>query len=118
MIFIVPPKLIGIPLGLNKPTNIIFKITEAVFLAPSTLDYVGICEGHYLDFEAKETINKKGFPMENIASHQITAMENILKHKGITFAIVFLRAFNEIYLIDGQVLIDYYKQSKWHHSLS
>ena len=89
-----------------------YKITEAVFLAPSTLDYVGICEGHYLDFEAKETINKKGFPMENIASHQITAMENIIKHKGITFAIVFLRAFNEIYLIDGQVLIDYYKQSK------
>ena len=76
-----------------------YKITEAVFLAPSTLDYVGICEGHYLDFEAKETTNKKGFPMDNIASHQIQAMENIIKHKGITFAIVFLRAFNEIYLI-------------------
>ena len=85
-----------------------YKINEAVFLAPSTLDYVGVCEGHYLDFEAKETISKKGFPMANISEHQIKAMENIIKHKGITFAIIFLRSFNEIYLLDGQVLIDAY----------
>lgn len=85
-----------------------YKITDAVFLAPSTLDYVGVCEGHYLDFEAKETSSKKGFPMANISEHQIKAMENIIKHKGITFAIIFLRSFNEIYLVDGQVLIDAY----------
>lgn len=89
-----------------------YKITEAVFLAPSTLDYVGVCEGHYLDFEAKETSNKKGFPMDNIASHQIQAMEKILQQKGITFAIIYLRAFEEIYLIDGKVLIEAYKNNK------
>lgn len=89
-----------------------YKITEAVFLAPSTLDYVGVCEGRYLDFEAKETTSKKGFPMANISEHQIKAMENIIKHKGITFAIVFLRSFNEIYLLDGQVLIDAYIQNQ------
>lgn len=85
-----------------------YKITEAVFLAPSTLDYVGVYKGRYLDFEAKETISKKGFPMANISEHQIKAMENIIKHDGITFAIIFLRSFNEIYLVDGQVLIDSY----------
>lgn len=85
-----------------------YKITEAVFMAPSTLDYVGVCEGYYLDFEAKETTSKKGFPLSNIAPHQIKAMENIIKQKGITFAIIFLRSFNEIYLLDGQVLIDAY----------
>ena len=85
-----------------------YKITEAVFLAPSTLDYVGVYKGRYLDFEAKETVSKKGFPMANISEHQIKAMENIIKHNGITFAIIFLRSFNEIYLIDGQVLIDSY----------
>ena len=85
-----------------------YKINEAVFLSPSTLDYVGVYEGRYIDFEAKETTNKKGFPMANISEHQIKAMENIIKHKGITFAIIFLRTFNEIYLVDGQVLIDTY----------
>lgn len=89
-----------------------YKITEAVFLAPSTLDYVGICDGHYLDFEAKETLSKKGFPKENIAPHQIKAMEAIIKQKGITFAIIFLRAFNEIYLIDGKALIEAYNDNK------
>ena len=89
-----------------------YKINEAVFLAPSTLDYVGVCEGHYLDFEAKETISKKGFPMSNIASHQLKAMEAIIKQKGITFAIVCLRVFNEIYLIDGQVLLNANKENK------
>ena len=85
-----------------------YKITDAVFLAPSTLDYVGVYKGRYLDFEAKETTNKKGFPMANISEHQIKAMENIIKHQGITFAIIFLRSFNEIYLVDGQVLIEAY----------
>ena len=85
-----------------------YKITDAVHLAPSTLDYVGVYKGRYLDFEAKETINKKGFPMANISEHQIKAMENIIKHQGITFTIIFLRSFNEIYLLDGQVLIDAY----------
>jgi recombination protein U len=89
-----------------------YKITEAVFLAPSTLDYVGVCQGHYLDFEAKETTSKKGFPMSNIASHQLNAMEAIIKQKGITFAIIFLRAFNEIYLIDGQILLNANKENK------
>ena len=97
----------------KRPTNIKilktsdkYKITDAVFLTPSTLDYVGVCDGYYLDFEAKETISTKGFSMNNIATHQINAMKDIIKHKGITFAIIFLKAYNEIYLIDGQVLID------------
>lgn len=89
-----------------------YKITEAVFLAPSTLDYVGVCDGRYLDFEAKETISKKGFPMSNIAKHQLDSMQAIINQKGITFAIIFLRSFNEIYLIDGKVLIDAYNLNK------
>ena len=89
-----------------------YKITEAVFLAPSTLDYVGVCNGHYLDFESKETTSKKGFLMSNIAKHQLDSMQAIINQKGITFAIVFLKSFNEIYLIDGQYLIDAYNSNK------
>ena len=89
-----------------------YKITEAVFMAPSTLDYVGVCDGHYLDFEAKETSSKKGFPMSKIAPHQIKAMQNILDQKGITFAIIYLKMFNEIYLLDAKVLIDAFNNNK------
>ena len=42
-----------------------YKITDAVFLSASTLDYVGVFQGHYLDFEAKETSSKIGFPLSN-----------------------------------------------------
>ena len=89
-----------------------YTITEAVFEAPSTLDYVGVCDGHYLDFEAKETKNKKGFPLSNIANHQINAMKAIIKQKGISFAIIYLRMYNEIYLLDANILIDYYDNNK------
>lgn len=102
----------------KRPTNIKilktsdkYKISEAVFLTPSTLDFVGVCDGHYIDFEAKETSSIKGFPLSNIAKHQLDAMDAIIKQKGITFAIVFLKAFNEIYLIDGQTLIDAYNNN-------
>lgn len=85
-----------------------YKITEAIFICPSTLDYVGVYKGRYLDFEAKETSSKKGFPMSNVATHQIQAMKNIIANNGITFAIIYLKSFNEIYLLDGKVLIEAY----------
>lgn len=103
----------------KRPTNVKvlktsdkYKITEAVFMAPSTLDYVGVYRKRYLDFEAKETISKKGFPMSNISMHQIEAIKNIKKHGGITFAIIFLKSFNEIYLLDGQHLITAFENKK------
>ena len=89
-----------------------YKISEAVFMAPSTLDYVGVYQKRYLDFEAKETTSKKGFPMSNISTHQIEAMNNIILHGGITFAIIFLKSFNEIYLLDGQHLINAFENKK------
>lgn len=89
-----------------------YHIIDAYFQEASTLDYVGVYKGKYLDFEAKETISKKGFPMANIAKHQIEAMENIIKHGGITFAIIFLKAYGEIYLVDGKEIIEHAKNHK------
>lgn len=83
-----------------------YKITDAVFLNASTLDYVGVFQGRYLDFEAKETSSKTGLPLSNFAQHQLEAIEIVKKHKGYSFVLVYLKAFEEIYLLDGQYVIE------------
>ena len=41
-------------------------IKEAYFRQASTTDYNGVYRGYYLDFEAKETKNRKSFPLSLI----------------------------------------------------
>ena len=60
-------------------------ITNAYFEKQSTTDYNGVYKGKYIDFEAKSTKIKTSFPLANISPHQITHLENVLKHGGIAF---------------------------------
>jgi recombination protein U len=78
-------------------------ITEAYYKTPSTTDYNGIYLGKYIDFEAKENHNKTAFPLANIHPHQMTHLENIIKHGGIGFLIVAFNKFNEYYLVPFDV---------------
>ena len=83
------------------------KIDEAYFEMPSTTDYNGIYKGKYIDFEAKETTNKKGFPIVNIHKHQINHIRNIYQSMGICFLIVRFTTFNETYLLFAQDFLDF-----------
>lgn len=83
------------------------KITEAYFDTPSTTDYNGIYKGMYIDFEAKETVNTKGFPLANIHKHQIEHLKNIYKEQGISFLIVRFTKINKTYLLLTNHLIDF-----------
>ena len=74
-------------------------IKEAFYTVPSTTDYNGIYKGYYIDFEAKETINKTSFSLNNIHPHQIKHLENIERHNGIAFLIVRFTKLNETYLL-------------------
>ena len=90
------------------------KIEEAYFEKPSTTDYNGIYRGKYIDFEAKETTNKSGFPLNNIHKHQIEHIRNINKEKGICFLIVRFSKLNKTYLLmanDFLMFIDKNKKS-------
>ena len=83
-------------------------ITEAYYKTPSTTDYNGIYKGKYIDFEAKENHNKTAFPLSNIHPHQMTHLENIIRHGGIGFLIVAWSHYNEYYLLPFEVANEYW----------
>lgn len=83
------------------------RINEAYFEMPSTTDYNGIYKGKYVDFEAKETINAKGFPLNNIHKHQINHIRNICNANGICFLIVRFNKYNKTYLLMGNDFLEY-----------
>jgi len=89
----------------DYPSRYEAKIKEAYFKTPSTTDYNGIYKGKYIDFEAKETINKTSFPLNNIHKHQIEHLKKIIKHGGIGFLIVYFSTLNKIYYLDGKDLL-------------
>ena len=88
------------------------EIKEAYFDKPSTTDYNGIYHGKYIDFEAKETANIKGFPLSNIHKHQISHIRNIVKEKGICFLIVRFTKYNKTYLLMANDFINYIDNNK------
>lgn len=85
------------------------KIVEAYFRQASTTDYSGVYKGHYIDFEAKETRQKKSMPMKNFHSHQIDHMEAVLEQKGICFVLLHFSSLRETYLLPASYLIEFYK---------
>lgn len=88
------------------------EIKEAYFEKPSTTDYNGIYRGKYIDFEAKETINEKGFPLVNIHKHQIKHIRNIYKESGICFLIVRFTRYNDTYVLMAKEFLDYIDNHK------
>ena len=83
------------------------KITNAFFETQSTLDYNGVYNGKYIEFDAKETKNKTSFPLSNIHNHQIKHIEKIIDNDGICFLIVRFTNLNRIYLLMANDLINY-----------
>lgn len=84
-------------------------ITKAYFRTPSTLDYNGIYRGKYIDFDAKETLNKTSFPLQNLHEHQLKHIERVIEHGGISFLIIYMNGL--FYYLDGCDIIDFIKNN-------
>lgn len=78
------------------------RITDAYYESPSTLDYNGVYDGYYIEFDAKNT-NLKNLPLSNIADHQIKHIRNIINHKGIAFLVIMI--LEEVYILPGNKLL-------------
>ena len=80
-------------------------IEKAYFKEQSTLDYNGLYRGKYIEFDAKETLNKTSFPLSNIHEHQTKQIRNVIKHGGIIFLVIRINNLN--YLLTGEDYIEY-----------
>jgi recombination protein U len=85
-------------------------IREAYFKLASTTDYNGVYKGKYIDFEAKETKNKTSFPLKNFHEHQISHMQHVLEHGGLSFVILRFTSADEVYLLNSLHLIEQWKE--------
>lgn len=83
-------------------------IKEAYFSTASTTDYNGVYQGHYLDFDAKETKNKASFPLKNFHQHQIDHMRACLGQGGICFAIIKFVSRQETFLYPASDLFTFW----------
>ncbi|MFJ7370417.1 Holliday junction resolvase RecU [Lysinibacillus sp. NPDC098008] len=79
-------------------------IREAYFRTPSTTDYNGVWNGHYIDFDAKETASKTSFPLKNIHAHQMIHMQQVTEQHGVAFIIVRFSAYERYFIVPYQVL--------------
>lgn len=79
-------------------------IREAYFRTPSTTDYNGVWNGHYIDFDAKETASKTSFPLKNIHEHQMIHMQQVTEQNGMAFIIVRFSAFERYFIVPYEVL--------------
>ena len=93
------------------------KIVEAYFRQASTTDYSGVFKGHYIDFEAKETRQKKSMPLKNFHVHQIEHMRQVVEQGGICFVLLHFSTLKETYLLPAIHLIHYYHSDQGKKSM-
>ena len=85
-------------------------IKKAYFKEQSTLDYNGVYRGKYIEFDAKETLNKTAFPLANVHEHQIEQIDGVIKHGGIAFLIIKMNTF--YYLLKGEDFLNFIQNTK------
>ncbi|MCT4585553.1 MAG: Holliday junction resolvase RecU [Peptostreptococcaceae bacterium] len=85
-------------------------ITKAFFEEKSIVDYMGLCQGYPVAFDAKET-NNKSLPLKNIHSHQIDFMNKFKIQGGFSFLIINFKFYKELYLLPIEILLKIYRDS-------
>lgn len=77
----------------------------------STVDYRGLTKGVSIAFDAKSTMNKNRFPLQNVKSHQITYLRKHQEQKGISFLLVEFSAHQEHYILMFDQLAEWWKEA-------
>ncbi|WP_057753912.1 Holliday junction resolvase RecU [Weissella kandleri] len=96
----------------DYPKRAAAKITEAYFQQASTTDYNGIYQGHYLDFDAKETNSPTAFPLNNLHQHQVTHLLDTKRLGGISFLIIRFTKYQETYCVPIDAINQFWERRK------
>ncbi len=86
-------------------------ITEAYYKTPSTTDYNGVYRGYYIDFDCKECNSLTSFPLKNVHPHQAKHLMQCKKHGGISFLLVAFLKYNEYYILDIDLFMNFWDNS-------
>lgn len=92
----------------DYPARAAAKITEAYFRQASTTDYNGVYQGYYLDFDAKETNNKRSFPLKNIHDHQVAHLKAVVAQAGVAMFLIRFNQLAETYLVGADLIFRYW----------
>ncbi len=87
------------------------QITLGYFDKRSTVDYIGICQGIALCFDAKETW-QNSFSLANFHSHQLEYMRDFKKHGGLAFFLVYFKKFESFYLLPLEMVEEKIKKAQ------
>ena len=82
-------------------------VTKGFFEKKSTVDFIGIIQGVFIAFDAKETA-LKSFPLKNLHEHQMAYMADVDHQGGLTFIIVHFKFNDSFYIVPFETLRHYY----------
>lgn len=100
-------RLMGAAL-INKiptPTKISQKKGYAFYSEKSTVDFIGVCEGVHVAFDAKE-VQGKAFPFRRVSQHQIDFLKDTQKQGGDAFLLILFKDYNELYKLTINQLVE------------
>ncbi|KAF0850283.1 MAG: Holliday junction resolvase RecU [Spiroplasma poulsonii] len=92
-------------ISLEKDQHIIIK---GYFKEKTGCDYYSLYQGHYIEFEVKET-NQQKFNLNNIKAHQLKQLALVKKHHGISFIIIYFHHYNRYFILSYQKLTEWIK---------
>lgn len=98
------------PIGIDKVDSKTNKITAAFFERKSTVDFIGIAQGKFIAFDAKQTEDPNKLPLSNIHEHQYTKLRKYLLQGGISFILVHFQAHHETYILRHSDLSYWWEQ--------
>ena len=90
---------IPIPIGIDKVDTKTKKITNAFFKEKSTVDFLGVSNGRFIAFDAKETEDPNKFPLQNVHEHQYKKLKQYFIQSGVSFLIVHFKSHQETYIL-------------------
>lgn len=85
-------------------------IEKGFFEKKATVDFIGIMQGVFIAFDAKET-NLKSLPLKNIHQHQMAYMKDVKDQGGLAFIIVHFKFNDTYFLVPYETLECYYNDA-------